>query len=188
MRSGILNIPTALTVLRLVVAPAVIYLVIRGDYAWAAVVFVLAAVTDLVDGTIARRFARVSEFGGRLDAIADKALVSGTTIALAWTGLLPLWLALAIVIRDLVILVGAISYRVAVGHIEMAPSVVSKLNTAFAFAALTAALVDGAEILDLSAWLPALFAAAFLTIVVSGIHYVWTWSRKAIAQRRTGER
>ncbi len=180
------NIPTIITIVRLLLAPVVAYLIIAGNYAAASAVFVAAALSDVVDGAIARRFCLVSELGARLDAIADKVLVLSTALILAWEGLLPLWLAAAIVIRDAVILSGAIAYRVMVGHVEMAPSLLSKLNTALEFGAVTAVMVDASGILDLAAWLPAAFAAVFLTIVLSGAQYVWVWSRKAASARRTG--
>lgn len=180
------NIPTIITIVRLLLAPVVAYLILAGNYAAASAVFVAAALSDVVDGAIARRFSLVSELGARLDAIADKVLVLATALMLAWEGLLPLWLAAAIVIRDAVILSGAIAYRVMVGHVEMAPSLLSKLNTALEFGAVTAVMVDAGGMLDLAAWLPAAFAAAFLTIVLSGAQYVWVWSRKAASARRTG--
>ena len=180
------NIPTAITIVRLLLAPVIAYLIVGGDYAGASAVFVVAALSDLVDGAIARRFSLVSEFGARLDAIADKVLMLATAVALAWQGLLPFWLAAAIVLRDVVVLSGAIAYRVAVGHVEMAPSILSKLNTAFEFTVIAAVIVDAAGELDLAAWRPALFGAVFLTIVLSGGHYVWAWARKAASARRAG--
>jgi cardiolipin synthase len=181
------NIPTAITIVRLLLAPVIAYLIVGGDYAGASAVFVVAALSDLVDGAIARRFSLVSEFGARLDAIADKVLMLATAVALAWQGLLPFWLAAAIVLRDVVVLSGAIAYRVAVGHVEMAPSILSKLNTAFEFTVIAAVIVDAAGgVLDLAAWRPALFGAVFLTIVLSGGHYVWAWARKAASARRAG--
>lgn len=180
------NIPTVITIVRLLLAPVVAYLIVACHYAGASVVFVAAALSDFVDGAIARRFSLVSELGARLDAIADKVLVLGAVAVLAWQSLLPLWVAGAIVARDVVVLSGAIAYRVAVGHVEMAPSWLSKLNTAFEFAVVTAVMVNAARIFDLARWLPVLFAAVFLTIVLSGTHYVWVWARKAAAARRSG--
>jgi cardiolipin synthase len=181
-----LNIPTIITSLRLLLAPVVALLIADGEHAGALAVFTVAAVSDLLDGTIARRFGLVSELGARLDAIADKTLMLAAAGTLAWCALLPLWLAVAIVGRDLIVLSGAIAYRITVGHVEMAPSMLSKLNTALEFAVVVAVLADAAGMVGLSDWLPWLFAGVFATIVLSGAHYVWVWSRKAASARRVG--
>jgi len=97
------NIPTVITIVRLLLVPVVGYLIAQGRYGAAAAVFVAAAVSDLADGAIARRFALVSELGARLDAVADKVLMVTAALALAWQGLLPLWLVAAIVVRDAVV-------------------------------------------------------------------------------------
>lgn len=180
------NVPTTITIARLLLAPAVSWFIVRSDYGVAATLFVIAALSDLLDGAIARRWALVSEFGARLDAIADKLLMLTAAVALAWQGLLPLWLLAAIVVRDLVVLAGAVAYRIAVGHVEMAPSLLSKLNTALECAVLAAVLLDAAQVVDFAPWLPGLYAAVLLTIVLSGAHYVWVWSRKAAAAHHAG--
>ena len=181
-----MNTPTILTIARLFLAPVVSFLIIRERYAAAAAVFATAALTDFVDGVIARRFGLVSELGARLDAIADKAVMLATTAAVAWNGLLPLWVAAAIVARDLIVLSGAVAYRIVIGHVKMAPTLLSKLNTGFEFAVLTSVIIDAAGLLDLSVWLPTLFIIVFITIVLSGIHYVWVWAWKAALVRRDG--
>ncbi len=85
----------------------------------ALAVFMAAAFSDFADGVIARHYRLVSEFGARLDPIADKFTMLTATVLLAWQGWLPLWLAAAIVLRDVVIAGGAIAYRLVVGHVEM---------------------------------------------------------------------
>jgi cardiolipin synthase len=84
-----------------------------------------------------------------------------------------------IVLRDVVIVSGAVAYHLMVGRVEMSPTWLSKLNTALEFAALTLVLADAANAFDFKSWLPLLFAIVFLTVVASGVQYVWVWSRKA---------
>lgn len=179
-----LNAPNVITVVRVLLIPVIAVLLVRRQYGPALAVFVTAAISDFADGAIARHYRIVSEFGARLDPIADKLTMFTATVLLAWQSWLPLWLAAAIVLRDLIIAGGAIAYRLVVGHVEMAPTWLSKVNTALEFAALAAVLAQAAGLLDARAWLPALFAVVFATVILSGAQYVWAWGRKAAAARR----
>ena len=178
------NIPNVITVIRVLLIPVIAYLIVERHYAPALLVFMAAAFSDFADGAIARHYRMVSEFGARLDPIADKLAMLTATVLLAWQSWLPLWLAAAIVLRDIVIAGGAIAYRLVVGHVQMEPTWLSKLNTALEFAVLAGVLAQAAELVDASAWLPWLFVVVFATVVLSGAQYVWAWSRKAIAARR----
>jgi cardiolipin synthase (CMP-forming) len=75
---------------------------------WAACIFVLAAVTDFLDGYLARRLHQVTDFGKIIDPIADKCAAGGGSIMLVWLGLLPLWFVVVVIVRDLLILFGGI--------------------------------------------------------------------------------
>ncbi|MCC7486461.1 MAG: CDP-alcohol phosphatidyltransferase family protein [Burkholderiales bacterium] len=180
------NFPVTITILRLALAPVIAVLIALLEYAGAAVIFVIAASSDVVDGVIARRYALVSELGARLDPVADKAVMLAAALTLAWQGLLPVWLAAAIVIRDAVVLSGAIAFRFVAGRLEMAPTWLSKFNTALEFTVLGAVLLTAAGLLDFGRWLPALFVAVLVTIVTSGVQYVWVWAHKAAAARCAG--
>src|SRR5437870_10573200 len=95
------------------------YLVLQA-YAMALLIFLVAALSDLADGYIARRFKLTSALGAALDPIADKLNMLVATVLLAWQELIPIWLAVAIVARDIVIVAGALAYRVAIGRVEIA--------------------------------------------------------------------
>lgn len=181
-------LPTALTASRLVLAPAVSLLVLQGRHFAALVVFVLAAGSDLVDGTIARWLGTTSEVGARLDPIADKALMLCAAIPLAARGWLPVWLVAAIVVRDLVIVSGAAAYRVLFGRISIAPTQLSKLNTALEFLVTTLALAVAAGMIEPPAWLASFWVVVLATVLISGAQYVWVWGAKAIGARRSSGR
>jgi cardiolipin synthase len=178
------NVPNLITIGRTLLIPVIAYLLVQRNYPWALAAFMAAAFSDFADGVIARHYRLVSEFGARLDPIADKLTMFIATVLLAWQGLLPLWLAAAIVARDVVIAGGAIAYRFLVGHVEMEPTWLSKTNTALEFAALAGVLAHAATLIDGSAWLAPLFAVVFVTVTLSGAQYVWVWGRKAAAARR----
>lgn len=107
-RSVLWTWPNALTAARLVCVPIVAVLLVRDD-PWsrdvAAIVFVLAAVTDLVDGALARRTGTESAFGAFADPVADKALIGVALIGLSWLGDLPWWITVVIIVREVLVTV-----------------------------------------------------------------------------------
>jgi cardiolipin synthase len=176
----VVNLPTAITGARLVVAPAIARLVLDGKYMAALVVFALAAVSDLVDGALARRLHATSELGARLDPIADKALMLATAIPLAAANWLPVWLVGAILVRDVVIMSGAVAYRFFVGPLTVAPTLLSKLNTALELVVTTLALASAADVLPEPRWMTSAYLAVLATVLVSGGQYVWVFGGQAL--------
>lgn len=181
-----LNVPNVITLIRLALVPVTAYLLWHEVYGLALVVFLSAAISDFLDGVIARTFNQSSELGATLDPIADKLNMFAATVMLAVKGLLPLWLAVAIVLRDVVIVIGAIAYRLTVGHIEIAPTMLSKINTFIEFGVLLLVMANAALWFNASTWLPAVFLLVFVTVLASGTQYVWTWSWKAARESRRG--
>lgn len=173
-------VPNAITVVRVLLIPVVGALLVDQRYVEAFWTLVASALSDLVDGQIARRFNARTRFGAIADPVADKLTMLTVTWALAWQGLLPLWLATAIVLRDMVIVVGAVAYQRVFGQVEMAPTRLSKLNTALEFVLLAAVIADAAELFDDRDMLPMLFAVVLTTVVASGVQYVWIWGRRAL--------
>ena len=106
------------------------------------------------------------------------------TLVLASQALIPLWLAAAIVARDVVIVAGAVAFHFIVGRVEMAPSWLSKFNTVLEFGVLSALLADAARAIEVTALLPPLFVLVTATIVGSGVQYVWVWGRRAVRSKR----
>jgi cardiolipin synthase len=179
-----LNVPNAITLARVILVPVTAYFLIVGAYGVALIVFLAAAVTDLIDGLIARTFRLTSTLGATLDPIADKLNMFVATVLLAWQGLMPIWLAIAIVARDIVIVGGALAYRLALGHVEMTPTTLSKVNTFIEFTALLLVMATAAEVIDIGAWLSAVFLLVLATVLASGAQYVWVWGRKAALESR----
>ncbi|ROR35072.1 CDP-alcohol phosphatidyltransferase family protein [Inmirania thermothiophila] len=179
------HIPNALSLLRIVLVVPIVMAAARGRYWEALVWFVLAAVTDGLDGYLARRFGWRSRLGGFLDPAADKLLLVASYLLLARQGLLPAWLAALVVGRDLFIVGGSLLFRLMVGRFEAAPSLLSKLNTVVQILLVAAVIAD-----HLRAGLlpPALreagIAAVAATTVASGAGYAWVWGRRAWRARR----
>lgn len=177
-------IPNALCILRTLLLAPVIWLLVHHDFRQTLWVFAAAAVTDGLDGFIAKRCGWTSELGKILDPLADKILLVGVFITLAAMGLVPLWLAVAAVGRDVVITAGAIMYNWLYGYPNGQPTLVSKLNTLcqLVFLLLIVAAHAVGHIPEKT--LLVLGALVFVTTVVSGIDYVITYSRKAIDASR----
>ncbi|MFZ5558776.1 MAG: CDP-alcohol phosphatidyltransferase family protein [Pseudomonadota bacterium] len=174
-----MNVANAITLLRLCLVPALAFFLLEGRYVAAFWTFVVASVSDAIDGFVARQFNQRTRIGAVLDPIADKLLILASVLMLAWIKALPLWLAALMVGRDFVIVVGAVSYRLAIGPYRMAPTALGKVCTFFQFSLLVVLLAHAAGYLDVAPYLPWLFGVVALFTVLSGAHYVWVWSDKA---------
>jgi len=175
------HLPNALTLLRFLLIPVLVVLLSQRRYDAALGAFFVSALSDFADGVIARGWNARSRFGEIADPLADKLTMLTVTLTLAVQELLPLWLVAAILVRDLVIVGGALAYHYAVGRYDMAPTLLSKLNTAVEFLTLAMVLGSAADIAGASAAIPVLFALLTATIVASGMQYVWVWGRRAIS-------
>jgi cardiolipin synthase (CMP-forming) len=173
------NAAIAVTLLRFLLAPVFIWLLLRQAYTPALCVFLAASLSDALDGFLARRFGLATQLGAILDPLADKILIACGILAMGWVGALPLWLAVVVLLRDAVIVSGAVAYRYATGNIRMAPLLLSKFNTAVQFVLVLAALLAHSGFVVPGGWLDALVWATLATTLASGTQYVLEWARKA---------
>jgi len=126
-----MNVPNALTLLRIALVPVLAILLIQGLYIKALLVFTLTSLTDALDGFVARQFNMQTELGAYLDPVADKTMLSTCYITLAITGNMPAWLAVLVISRDIIILLGiAILFLMSVPF-EIKPTLISKVTTTF---------------------------------------------------------
>jgi cardiolipin synthase len=175
-------LPNAICVARIgLVLPSVLAL-LAGRYELTLLLFGIAAVSDALDGWLAKRFGWTSRLGKILDPIADKLLLVSVFATLAWLGLVPVWLVAAVVLRDIVIVVGAAAYHFLVGYLEGHPTPVSKLNTMLQLSFVLVVIADAAWSRGGGAPLMALGAGVFVTTVVSGLDYVLTYVRAAVRE------
>lgn len=138
-----MTLPNLITIGRLFLVPLVVVMIINGRWQMAFIAFVAAGISDAVDGFLAKRFGMASELGAYLDPVADKALIVSIYITLAMIGVIPVWLVILVVSRDIMIVAAVILSWVMANPVEIAPFVVSKLNTAAQL--IFAALVLGAN-------------------------------------------
>ena len=178
------HIPNVITVLRLLLVPPVVALILSGERTSALALFLVAGVSDAVDGFLARHFHWRSRLGALLDPLADKLLLLGTFVALAVEGLLPLWLLVAAVLRDVVILGGAGAYRLLIGRVDAEPLIISKINTLLQIMVALLALLPWESREAAREGLLGLQILTLVTIVGSGVAYVLGWSRRAAVRWR----
>lgn len=173
------HLPNAICLLRIALTVPTVQAIERGDYALALGVFSVAAVSDGVDGYLAKRFGWASALGRILDPLADKILLVAAFLACAWAGLVPVWLAVAAIARDVMLVGGAIIYRLWFGPIEGQPTVLSKVNTALQIAVVIIAMLNSATHVIPVTIEYTLAAVTFVTTVSSGIHYLGRSFRRA---------
>ena len=172
-----MTLPNLITVARLLSVPLLIFLLMNADWKSAAVLFVLAGISDGVDGFIARHFDQRSKLGAYLDPVADKLLLVSVFVVLAVMGQLPAWLALLVVSRDVLIVV-AVLLSSLIGHpVEVRPIFVSKANTACQIALLVLVLFQLGFGMGLGSLQIALVAAVAALTVLSAAAYLVTWLR-----------
>ena len=179
------DIPNVISTLRLLAVVPIIYLLISEQYGWALVLFAVSGISDGVDGYLAKRYSWQSRLGGLLDPIADKALLVSCFLVLGAMGQLPLWLALAVVFRDLVILTGGVLYHYLIEDVQPAPMRISKLNTVVQIVLVVAVIADAGPIALPAALIDLLIWSCLATTVLSGAMYVAVWGSMA---RRKGTR
>lgn len=175
----ILTVPNLLTFLRMALIPVFASLLFYGNSHWALLVFVIAGVSDGIDGFVARRFKQESELGTIIDPIADKLLMTVAFIVLSLPGVLepvrflpvPFWVTAAVIGRDVLIITVAGAINIMTGFKGFRPSWLGKLSTFVQVVAVTLVLV--AAVTGYSFYLPTVYFFVVLLAVVSGIHYIF---------------
>ena len=170
-----MNIPNFLSLLRVILVPVIVIFLIQESYAKALIVFVIAGLTDALDGAVARLLNKQTKLGSFLDPLADKILLSTSFIALAIFGLIPSWLAVIVISRDFMILLGIATLSMMSVSYEIKPVFVSKVTTALQIATVFFALLIKANTFDIVSynlimilsWLTASFT------IISGLIYIF---------------
>lgn len=168
-----MNIPNSLTLIRILLVPLVVYLILTGESHVAFWIFIVAGVTDGLDGFLAKRFDWKTELGAYLDPLADKLLLVSIYIVLGLVSAIPVWLVIAVVTRDILIVGAVLLSWVLDRAVRVQPLMVSKANTLFQI--VLAALVLGdisfslglGQIIAYLVWL-----TGGLTVVSAGAYLV----------------
>jgi cardiolipin synthase (CMP-forming) len=188
------TIPNLLSLFRMGLIPLFVILVMNGDLRKALLVFVVAGVTDALDGFIARFWHQQSPLGAYLDPMADKLLLTTAYVMLSIPSLnhgtrIPPWITILVIARDVLMVSVALVLYLAAGVKRFPPSVLSKVNTILQVAAVVLVLVAGSfpdlRSIELAAD-TTLYLVAGLT-VASGLHYIYLYSHKKVREELRGE-
>ena len=189
----IFTIPNLLSLLRMGLIPVFVILVVNGDLPKALMLFVIAGVTDALDGAIARFWGQQSLLGAYLDPIADKLLLVTAYVTLSIPNLnhgtpIPLWVTILVIARDVLLVVVALVMYLAAGVRKFPPSVLSKINTVCQVVAVVLVLVSGAfpslrwaELASVTT----LYLVAGTTLA-SGLDYIYRASKMEKPAKSTG--
>jgi len=173
------DIPNIISVLRMLLVVPIVYLLLIEAYQFALLLIVLAGLSDALDGFLAKRYDWSSPLGSFLDPLADKILLVCCFLVCVFTGLVPAWLFVLIVLRDLVVALGALLYHLAIEKFHGEPPFSSKLNTAFQIIYLVMLIASQGTIQLPNDWLEYAVYVVALTTAISGLEYVWTWGMRA---------
>lgn len=179
-----MNLPNAITVLRIVLVPFFVSFLFSGHYGYALFIFIMAGISDALDGAIARMMDQKTDFGVLLDPIADKILVLAAFITLAVLRKIPFWLTAAVIIRDSIILSGSLAlYRLGfVGKIK--PMLIGKATT-FMLLALLVVVLLGVYMGREFAFVEYLIWLTTALVIVSGVQYIIRGFRIVLGREKT---
>jgi cardiolipin synthase len=176
------HLPNLICLLRIALIAPLIAAMLAGQNVRIVVLFTIAAVSDGLDGYLAKRFNWTSELGRFLDPLADKLLLIAVFTTAAWLDIAPWWVAAVAIGRDLVIGVGALIFRLWFGPLRGRPTTISKINTAVQLGYLLAVILASASGFPPREVLEALAAVTVLTTLASGVDYVARFMERAFTK------
>ncbi len=170
--SDAMNIPNSLTILRILLIPVYVGFLVYERYDHALLVLLLAGLTDGLDGTIARVANQRTRLGAFLDPLADKLLLTSGFVTLAVMHLIPSWIAIVVVSRDLILMAGTVLAQLTDSRVDISPTILGKGTTLFQLAYIILAVFLVSRQMDLGVLRPLLYAMVALTLT-SGFHYLY---------------
>lgn len=176
-------LPNAICVARIALVAPIVLTLLDRRYALALLLIVVAGASDALDGFLAKTFGWRTRLGSLLDPAADKLLLTSVFLSLTYLGLVPLGLTAIVVVRDVVIVIGAVSYQLLVSSLQGEPTIISKLNTACQLAFVIFMIMSEAFLWPPRIVVVLLGALVVFTSITSGLDYVLAWSKRARRMR-----
>lgn len=182
------QLPNLISILRILLVAPVVWSLLQGAYTTALILFLIAGLSDGLDGYLARRYQWITRLGGFLDPLGDKLLMVCGYLTLGWIGALPFWLVGTVIARDVIIVLGTLAYRWLIANVAAQPLLISKLNTGLQIVLVLTVILSLAGWLELPLLANALMYLVFITTVMSGTSYVVLWGYRAWQQWPTRRR
>lgn len=173
-----MNLPNLITFARLLSVPVVVYLIMQAAYLAAFIMFVIAGISDALDGYLAKHNNQRTQLGAILDPMADKILLVGVYITLGLQGSFPNWLVVLVVFRDLLIIGGILILFLVRLDVKMQPLPISKINTATQLALAAIVLAERGLNLQIEGLVQGGIYLVATTTVISGAGYMASWTRQ----------
>jgi cardiolipin synthase len=177
------DFPNVISIMRILICVPIVWALIQHQFGLALVLFLVAGISDGLDGFLAKHFSWESHLGGILDPVADKLLLLSSMLSLGWMGLLPWWLVAVVVLRDVIIVAGATIYYFHINRVDAQPSMISKVNTVMQIILVVAVVMHVGLIALPQLLLQGLLWGTLITTILSGVDYVWVWGRRAAESR-----
>lgn len=166
-----MTVPNVITAIRIILAPIFIIFLINDQFLVGLVVFLLCAISDGLDGMLARLLKQKSRLGSYLDPLADKFLLVAAFVTLSVRGFLPPWLTVTVITRDIFIMLGVFLLFLNKLDLTINPSIISKITTCLQFVTVVAVLTKGYSPLGPEAY-PYIFYITAIFTIASGLHYM----------------
>ena len=167
-----ISLPNVLTLVRILLTPVFVILLLRDMFGMALLVFAVAGISDGLDGLIARYLNQRTTLGAYLDPAADKLLLTAAFVALAVLGIIPAWLAVIVITRDVIIVLGLAILTLTEKKYEIKPSLVSKCTTTIQLLTVFVSLYDPTH-RQLALLLQVLLWGTAALTTLSGLHYIY---------------
>ena len=167
-----INLPNLLTILRILLTPLFVIVLLRDLFGLALLIFTIAGISDGLDGFIARYFNQRTSLGAYLDPIADKLLLVSAFVSLAILKIVPSWVTVIVISRDVLIVMGIAIFTITEKSYKIKPSIISKITTAAQITTIILALVH-VNLAGYSMLMGTLFWVTAGLTTVSGLHYIY---------------
>jgi cardiolipin synthase len=167
-----INTPNLLTIVRILLTPFFVILLLKDLYVSALLIFSLAGISDGLDGFIARYYNQRTNLGAHLDPIADKLLLASAFISMAILKIVPSWVAVIVISRDVLIMMGIAIFTITEKSYRVKPSVISKITTVAQITTIILALIN-VSTMAFTTLMIILFWVTSLLTTGSGLHYIY---------------
>ncbi|WP_069295389.1 CDP-alcohol phosphatidyltransferase family protein [Methylophaga muralis] len=177
------DIPNLICLFRILLVGPIVWLMLHENFSAALFLVAIAGISDGLDGFLARHFHWQSRLGSIIDPLADKLLLVATFATLTYMQLLPLWLLLLVLGRDILIVCGALAYHLKYGEYELTPLWSSKINTVFQIALVLLVIVQQQWLPQAATWSTTLIWLVVASVIISGSEYIVVWGTNAWRQK-----